>query len=213
MSKRPKWTPVLLIALLAASVIPANAQAPQDDVAVSLLGSFSNSTSSVYTQQNPADQAGFLIEFRHLWNPLYGYEITYSLSRANQGYIDIGPRAPVCTPSGCPYLTDELVRAYAHEITADWVISLPLGKWRPFALAGGGVQIFEPAGGQVDTETDQKGTFVYGAGVDWAVLPHFGLRLQYRGNLYKAPDLDIFFAATGKLVHTAKPMVGIFYRF
>lgn len=203
----------LFLAVLLFGVFPLHAQLTQDDVAVSALGAFPSSTKGIYTEQDPANQLGFLVEFRHIWNPLFGYEITYSLNRANQGYTDIGPNANSCPPAGCSFPTHQLVRAYAHEISADWVVSLPLAKWRPFALAGGGVQIFEPAGGQTNTQSDAKASLVYGAGLDWLALRHFGLRFQFRGNLYKAPDMNMLFPPTDKLVHSAKPMLGIFYRF
>jgi len=55
--------------------------------------------------------------------------------------------------------------------------------------------------------------FVYGAGLDWGVLPHLGLRFQYRGNLYKAPDLTKLYTSTNRFTHTAQPMIGAYFRF
>jgi opacity protein-like surface antigen len=99
---------------------------------------------------------------------------------------------------------------------------------RPFALAGGGLLLNVPRSGTaiqcstvtnvcqsvaVSTNTSTKGVFVYGAGVDWTVLPHLGLRFQYRGNLYKAAALTTAFSSTNAFTHTAQPMVGVFLRF
>ena len=58
---------------------------------------------------------------------------------------------------------------------------------------------------------NQRG-FVYGAGLDWTLLPHLGLRLQYRGNLYKASDLTSAFSSTNAFTHTAEPVIGIYFR-
>ena len=63
------------------------------------------------------------------------------------------------------------------------------------------------------TSSATKPAFVYGAGLDWGLLPHIGLRLQYRGNLYNAPDLTTLYSSTGAFLHTAEPMVGAYFRF
>lgn len=200
----PRRFPLLFLLpiLLLFGSFPARAQS---DIAVSALGSFASTTQGIYTHQDPFEQAGVLLQLRHIWNPLFGYEIAYSFNRANQHYTYIGPSTSGPAP--------ETVRAYDHQVTAAWVVSLPLENFRPFALAGGGVEIFEPAGGQSGTQSDSKAVGVYGVGLDWEALPHIGLRLQYRGNLYKAPDLAVIFPPTNQLVHSAEPSVGIFLRF
>ena len=63
------------------------------------------------------------------------------------------------------------------------------------------------------TQTQTKGVFQYGAGLDWTVLPHIGLRFQYRGNVYKAANLTKVFTSTDKFTQTAEPVVGVFFRF
>jgi len=44
------------------------------------------------------------------------------------------------------------------------------------------------------------------------LLPHIGLRLQFRGNLYKAPDLTTLYGSTGAFTRTSEPMVGVYFR-
>jgi len=44
-------------------------------------------------------------------------------------------------------------------------------------------------------------------------LPHIGLRLQYRGNIYSAPNVTTFFSSTGTFKHTAEPMIGADFKF
>lgn len=173
----------------------------QTDIAGSVYGAFSQSTSGNTTSQSPSNQAGVLLELRHISNPLVGYEVTYAYNRANERYQLLN------TP------TLQSVKANAHEVTADWVVSLKMLNLRPFALAGAGLLFVDPASGQSNTTSDTKGVFVYGAGVDWTVLPHIGVRLQYRGNLYKAPDLAKAFSSTDRFTHTAEPMAGVFFRF
>jgi opacity protein-like surface antigen len=202
----------------------------QTDIAVSVYGAFNQSTSGSSVKQSPSDQAGFLIEARHISNPLIGYEATYAYNRANQAYATNPILAP-CPTSGCGSST-AAIPANAHELTADWVVSLKLLNLRPFALAGGGVLVNVPAGGtettttcssinglcqmsttNASTQTQAKAAFIYGAGVDWTVLPHLGVRFQYRGRVYKAPDLVTVFSSTDQFTRTAEPVLGAFLRF
>jgi opacity protein-like surface antigen len=189
----------------------ASAAHAQTDVALSLYGAFNGTTSGNGVTQSPANQAGGMIELRHIVNPLVGYEATYSYNRANQTYSN---PLMVC-PVGVARCTSPpvSVSANAHEIAGDWVVSFGLANLKPFALAGVGVLMNVPAGSQSGTSTSTKPVFVYGAGLDWGLLPHLGLRLQYRGNLHKAPDLVNAFQSTNAFMQTAEPMIGAYFRF
>jgi opacity protein-like surface antigen len=92
-------------------------------------------------------------------------------------------------------------------------VSVRLANVRPFVLGGGGLVFNEPSSGQTETSSSTKPVFVYGAGLDSGLIPHIGLRLQYRGNLYKAPDLTRLYTSSGAFTHTAEPMVGAYLRF
>jgi hypothetical protein len=213
----------------------------QTDVAASVYGAFNSSAvSGKHTQQvttiSPSSAAGVLLEFRHISNPLVGYEFTYSFNRANQAYSKVTPTPP-CPAIGAlcgPITTRAAVPANAHEFTADWVASLKFASFRPFVLAGGGLLVTVPGTGSVPavvticdrsgspcssgttsipTSTHVTGVFVYGAGLDWSLLPHIGLRFQYRGNVYKAPELAEVFSSASSFTHNAEPVAGVFFRF
>jgi len=185
----------------------------QTDVALSLYGAFSGKTDGNGTAQSPSNAAGGLIELRHIHNPIVGYEATYSFNRANQTYTATSYACPVGALPPCIPPAAASVSANAHEISGDWIASAHLANLRPFALAGIGLLVDAPAGSQTSTRTETKPVFVYGAGLDWGLLPHLGLRLQYRGNLYKAPDLTTLYTSTGAFTHTAEPMIGAYLRF
>jgi len=204
----------LLIALAALSCTAVAAQTAtsvarglsRTDVAVSIYGAFSGTTTGNNVVQSPSNSAGGIIELRHIVNPIVGYEGTYSFNQGNQTY------------TSCPGIFNPLcqqipVLANAHEVTGDWVASLKIANLRPFALAGGGLIFDVPVSGQGATTMNTKPVFVYGAGLDWGLLPHFGLRGQFRGNLYRAPDLTTAFGSTGRFTHTAEPMLGAYFRF
>ena len=182
----------------------------QTSVAASVYGAFSGATNGNGVEQSPSNAAGTLIELRHISNPLIGYEATYSYNRDNQVYRVTSFACPVgaCTPP-----SPQPVSANAHEITGDWVVSVKVANLRPFALAGLGVLLNEPADNQANTTSSTKAVYVYGAGLDWGLIPHLGLRLQYRGNLYKAPDLSRLYTSTNAFTHTAEPMIGAYFRF
>jgi opacity protein-like surface antigen len=187
----------------------AQAQA-QTDIAGSIYGAFTGTTNGDGTTQSPSNSAGVLFEVRHIANPILGFEGTYSYNRADQTYQCYGIGCPVtAVPSGSlPHVT---VPANAHEITADWTPSIHIANFRPFGVLGVGLLLNEPRGG-TDTQSQTKPVYVYGAGLDWGLLPHIGLRLQYRGNLYHAPDLTTLYSSTNSFTHTAEPMVGVYFR-
>lgn len=234
MQPKPMHTVFLLLALAAcAAAAPA-----QTSLSLSAYGAFSGATTGNGTQQSPANQAGGLIELRHIANPILGFEAAYSFNRADETYQTSLAGNPPCPSSGCSVST-ESVKANAHEITADWVPSLHLANLRPFGVLGVGLLLDVPSESQatvttVDycaapafgscpattpttttspTSTSTKPVYVYGAGLDWGLLPHLGLRLQYRGNLYSAPNVTKIFASANTFTHTAEPMIGVYFNF
>ena len=204
-----KCLPVMTCALLLAAARPMQAQT---SVGLSALGAFPSSTSSSRTQQNPYNQAGFMLELRHISNPLVGFDVSYAFHRADQSYK---AASFACPTSALPCMEPAAsVSANANELALNWVVSAPILGFRIFALAGGGFESFNPAGSNgTSTQSQTKALYDYGAGVDWTVLPHLGLRFQYRGNVYKAPDLATAFQSTGKFTHDAEPMIGAYFNF
>lgn len=198
----------LTIAMTFFVVASANAQT---SVALSAYGAFNGTTTGNGTIQSPSNSAGGLLEIRHISNPILGFEATYSFNRANQTYSPTNP-ATVC-PGLLPTcnITPETVRANAHEVTADWTPSIGIANFRPFGVLGIGALFDVPVSGQGGSTTT-KAVYVYGAGLDWGLLPHLGLRFQYRGNLYKAPDISRLYTSTNQFTHTAQPMIGIYFR-
>jgi opacity protein-like surface antigen len=232
---RKSWS-VLYLSAFVLCISSSRLQA-QTDAAASVYGAFNSSTSGNSTMQSPSNTAGALLELRHIWNSLAGVEATYSYNRANQTYSTVEyPPCPVGVLPCGPYTITSSIPNNAHEITGDWVVSMKFANVRPFVLAGGGVLLNLPAtgtateyvtncssglplppcsvsNGSISTSTQTKAVYVYGAGLDWTVLLHLGLRFQYRGNLYKAPDLTDVFSSTNSFTHNSEPMIGAFFRF
>lgn len=226
--------------LAAMSMLAGRPAHAQTDVAASLYGAFNGSTTVSSTNVpggalSPSNAAGALIEVRHIKNPLVGYEATYSYNRANQAENLTTITPPACPVGRCINInTVASIPANAHALTGDWVASVKLANFRPFVLAGGGVLLHVPAAGlvpipyttcigtsptceqgttNISTKTESTGLFVYGAGLDWGLLPHLGLRLQFRGNVYKLSSLLKEFSSTSAFTHTTEPMLGLYFRF
>jgi len=103
-----------------------------------------------------------------------------------------------------------------HEVTGSFVFHIPtqLARVRPYALAGGGALVFDPADnfrGNIDRQV--RGAFVYGAGANFDLTRNFGVRAEYRGFVYKAPDFNVDALNVDKVTHFAQPSVGFYYRF
>ena len=209
---RTNWirTAPFLIGLALWAAAPAIAQT---DLALNFYGTFNGTSNGNGTMQSPSNSAGGLVELRHIANPLIGYEATYAYNRSNQVYSSTSFACPVDAVPPCNPPTPVAVPANAHEITADWIVSVHVANLRPFGLVGAGVLLNVPAGSPSNTSTSTKPVYVYGAGLDWGVLPHLGLRFQYRGNLYQAPNLTKLYTSTNAFTHTAEPMIGAYFRF
>jgi len=199
---------VCALSLIAFAIVGPMPVCAQTSVGLSLYGAFSGATNGNGVQQSPSNSAGGLFEFRHISNPLVGWEATYSYNRANQVY---SPTVTCGLP--CGNLSATSVKADAHEVTGDWLVSVHVANLRPFALAGIGLLVNQPISGQTNTTSSNQAVYVYGAGLDWGLLPHLGLRFQYRGNLYKSPDLSRAFTSTNAFTHTAEPMIGAYFSF
>jgi opacity protein-like surface antigen len=208
----------LLVALLAAA--GCHSAHAQTDVAVSAEGAFTNSTvpgNSNFFRINPAASVGGLLELRHIARPWLGLEASYQFHRANEVYDELvvnpGP-VPVSCTSNCPIPT-YTVRANAQQFSAAWVPSIRIASFRPFAIVGVGLLVNQPTSGQSGTTTITQGTIVYGAGLDWNLTRHLGLRLQYRGNHFQAPGIvppNNTNPSIGNM-HTTTPGIGVFYKF
>lgn len=190
------------------ALVGGGAAYAQTDVSASVYGTTTQDANGNGSTAHQSDAGGGMVELRHISNPLVGYEVTYSFNRANQldsttnsvcGLV-CGPQPPVAIP------------ANEHEVSADWVASLKVLNFRPFALAGVGVLVFAPSGQPMNfnASTITKPAFVYGVGADWGVAPHVGLRLQYRGNLYRAPQFA--YTSTGAMTVQSEVAIGVYFR-
>ena len=202
------WRRAASIAVLLAAIAPAAAHA-QFDVSASFYEALTSASSGVGVRQTPTNSEGGLVEARYIMNRLAGFELAYSYNRANQTFAPNG--------TSCGYVCGQptiAVRARADEVAIDWVPSMKVGNLRPFAIGGIGFFITSPGNLPLyDVNTVIRPAVVFGGGLDWALMKHFGVRVQYRDNLYKAPDLTAIYPANGAYTQSSEPMGGFYYRF
>ena len=204
-------TGVAVLAQDAPAPAPRRASAPdyrQFDIGASFYKTFVQNTSGMGFTQTPSDGIGGMIEGRHLISPLVGYEMAISVNSGGQAY------APIAGNCGftCQYQPIDL-GGRQLELSFDYVPSYKFGNLRPFLVAGLGIFISVPDSTPLGNNTSIRGAYVYGGGVDYDLGPHFGIRGQYRGTLYKAPNITTNYPANGQYTQTAMPMGGVYYRF
>lgn len=195
---------VVAVCLLAAGI--AVAQEAKADVTLSGMAVFSKNTSGNGIDQAVTNSGGFLASFRYNMRGRSGVEFNYGFLRDSQLYTNTSSLAFNEQQAN----VHELSGAYVYRLNRVW-------KVNPFVLGGGGFLIFKPISTSTlsvpGASTDVKGTFLYGAGVNYRLTDSLGLRLQYRGLLYKSPDFGVSTVSAGTWANTAEPSVGITLRF
>ena len=184
----------------------ARSEMSETDLGLSFYRTFTASTRGNGTLQTPSNATGAMAEFRHIQNPLVGYEVTYGFNRANQSF------AP--NPGACGFNCDN--KPVTHTVDAslvglDWIASMKKGNISPFAVGGMGFFIAAPTENLPEMNTVVRIMYTFGGGVDVGLLPRAGLRLQYRDNVYKAPDVDVDYGATDTFTHTGEAEVGVYF--
>jgi len=187
----------LLLPFLLACALSAHAQS-QFDINGAGFGNFTKSTSGNGLTQQQKTSVGFQVGFRHYRSPLFGWEISYSYNPARQEYGG----------TGYGYQS-----AQEHNASADYVVHMPLTHVvKPFALIGPSILFFRPLYGTA-LATSIRPAVSYGAGADIALFPRLGLRLQYRGLFYRAPDFEQAAYSTSSWTTQAQPMAGLYFKF
>lgn len=199
---------------------PVASAEDQIDVGVNFYQAMDSSSTAAGVIQTPSNAPGGMLEIRRIQNPLVGYEFTYSYNALNEVY------APAASPACGTHCSNapQKVPNKANTIGFSWVFSTKYHSLRPFATGGVGFMFNAPSYsvpvGQSRTQTNtyfvnnvNRIVWLYGAGVDYTLTPHWGLRAQFRGAMYRTPNLTYAFPAQGVNTQTNMPMGGIFYAF
>jgi opacity protein-like surface antigen len=160
----------------------------------------SGKTVNYQTTNSTAISVGYIQQF---WK-FNAVEVRYARSHGSLEYFDGG--------------TEQRFIANQNEFSGQYDYLFPtFGPFRPYLSAGGGMLKFSPEI-STDLKSQTRPAFIYGVGALIPVATNFGLRIEYRGLLYKPPDFGETGAApmdfaVGKTVHTAEPAIGVVFTF
>jgi opacity protein-like surface antigen len=179
--------------------ISAWAQESKYEVTVQGSGFFPKQTTKGAVTSKPMSSGGLMTGVRVNLSNRFAFEGDYDYFRNDAKYV---------VNRGL-----NRVPMNVHGVTGTGIMRLPAFRnLRPFALAGGGLMMFDPRKtSAINTQT--RGTFVYGGGADIPVIKHVALRAQYRGFVYKVPDFDNSKFKADKFSHAAVPSAGLVLTF
>ena len=207
MLKRALWAVVL--AVLCVSFAAAQEDVGHFDVSFAWGAVFNKASSSADggVTVSPTNSGLVLGTFRFRFNRMNGIEVNGARSNNSQIFI-LGTN-------------DYRAQTSVSEYTGAYVLSpFHFERIEPFLLAGGGVLRFYPSNQYIngnaaffDAAQQTSMAFLYGGGVDYRVWKRLGLRLQYRGLIYKEPTFHVAQFFSGAKGHMAEPSIGIVLNF
>jgi opacity protein-like surface antigen len=198
-------TAITLAGFMILLSLSATAQENRSEISVQGTGFFTQDTNGQGISRTTTETGGFLVGYRYHFNRWLSGEANYGYNRDTQRYFSAGGFSRV--------------QSDVHTATADVVVGLPfrIARLNPYVLGGGGSLVFHPTGnpgGFVSgADTQAKGTFLYGVGVNCALTRHLSLLAEYRGYVYKDVDFGVRALNTDSWTHTAQPSAGIAFRF
>ena len=171
-----------------------------DEVSADGFYQFTSDASGNGITDTTSKSLGGEASFRHSFHWWLGYEAAYDYSRFSEFY----------TGQTFGYQHN------LHDFSGSYYVHGPktLGI-QPFAVAGYSELIFSPTlnGGQNVAWQPRPGAN-FGAGINYPLLTkYFGLRFEYRGVYYKAPDFGQAKLTTNSYRLTSEPMAGFYIRF
>jgi opacity protein-like surface antigen len=201
---------VLVSGLLGAVLLLASSASAQEgfmrhEIGVQGTGFFTKDSRQNGTLQHSTDTGGFLLNYRFHFNGWLGAEASYGYSRnTEQNFTSNGNFG---------------IQANVHQATGALVVNIPVyvARMRPYVLAGAGALVFDPTGNvegfASGVERQTRPAFVYGGGVDYRLVRHVAVRLEYRGFVYHRPDFGIAALSSNVTTHTAQPSAGLVVHF
>ena len=198
-------TAIMLAGFVFLSTFGAAAQESRSEVSLQGTGFFTQDTNGQGISRTTTNTGGFLVGYRYHINRWLAAEANYGYDRDTQKYFSTGGLSRV--------------QSDVDTATAAAVISLPfrISRLNPYVLGGGGSLVFHPtgnAGGFLSgADTQAKGAFLYGGGVDYTLTRHWSVRAEYRGYIYKDADFGVRALNTDSWTHTAQPSAGVVFRF
>lgn len=204
---------------------PVSKWKPETSISLGGFGQFTKSliysSSSSTGVENITSSAGVLGTFRQSFRPWLGYSV-------NMGYTRVDAQAFSTSyfayPGGAiPSSSHFHIPAHSYELSLSHIAQAHLGpKLTGFTEIGAGMLAFLPVHRGANALSYQDAPFfpppvtfrplgIFSAGVEYHFNPQWGLRGQFRGQMYKHPDFGGLQAKD--LIFTAQPTVSLTYTF
>lgn len=202
---------------------PACAAKPRIETSIS-LGAFSQLSATRIVNSTPdfatesmSPSAGVLGTVRQSFKPLLGYSVNMGYTRAsehvtdNAGFNSSGTYSNFAIP------------ANMYELSLSYLAQKHLNsKLTGFADIGAGMLAFLPVHRGADAinyvpfrslvpPVSFRPLGVGGVGIDYRLNPHFSLRAEYRGQLYKYADYGV--GLHNYITVTSEPTISLVYNF
>ena len=199
-------TSIFLGSIFFLLALAATAQENRSEISLQSTGFLTKDTSGNGATYGTTESGGVLGTYRFHLNRWLSAEGAYGFDLNTQKY----------SLASSPFR----IQSGIHQATGSLVVNLPSrarSRFNPYFLVGGGALVFQPTGNQTDSvsgaQTQAKGAFVYGGGVNYAIMKRLSLRVEYRGYVYNTPDFGFTAFRTNTMTHTAQPSVGLAFRF
>jgi opacity protein-like surface antigen len=193
------------VLLIASSVRAQEDGFMRHEIAVQGTGFFTKDSQQNGTLEHATNTGGFLLNYRFHINGWLAAEASYGYDRNTQeSFSSVGNSA---------------IQANVHQATGALVADIPVSfhRLRPYVLAGAGALVFDPTGNAgafvSGAQRQARPAFVYGGGVDYRLVRHVALRVEYRGFVYDRPDFGIAALSSNITTHTAEPSAGLVFHF
>lgn len=192
-----RFCTILFMALVFTSFVVA--QEAKQEVTIQGSGFFTKNTTGNGIEHKETQSAGLLVGYRFNLNKWLSAEGDYDYFSNAQKFSST--------------VANSEIKTNVHGVTGSAIVKIPTTyRVKPYALVGGGALVFAPRDAKgIDNQT--RGTFVYGAGADYALSKRFLARAQYRGFVYKTPDFSFSTLNADKFTHSAVPSIGLVYTF
>ena len=191
----------------------------ETDISIGIAGQLTT-TRTVKQQyiQGATPSASLLATFHHQIRPLVGYNINFGYTRTTENYQRQGGGTNPSTGVTQGNFVRGSIPNNLYEISSAYVWKRPqlTTRFQPFVQAGGGVLIFSPTQAPFKGHASYRAAFLFGAGIDYHLSNHLGMRLEYRGLTYKYPDFGTVVSTvpvSKAMTVLSLPSVSFTYRF
>jgi opacity protein-like surface antigen len=174
-------------------------QAPSTGVSGEIPGIIDGQT----VTNNTTRGDGIRLGYTYLFNKLVG--------------LDAGLETSSYTHNFSGDIDSAFVESSLREYTGNFIFRIPvhLSRFHPYVLAGAGAMEFSPtdnSNNAAGADSQFRSALTYGGGADFDISRRVGIRAEYRGATFKAPDFDVPELAMNSETHISHPSIGIYFK-